>query len=136
GAGGCGPRGGVTPGRDGRWGKPGGGRAGRAGVRSEPEAGALLSAAHSPGEFVALLAEQGHATDAARFAAFALPRRAAVWWACLCVRQALSQDAATPAREALHAAERWVVEPSERHRRAALRAAEAAEFGTAAGCCP
>src|SRR5262245_22345005 len=102
------------------WSKPGGALAVLARVRLEPEAAALLTEAHTPAGFVALLAGQGHAADAARFAAFALPRSPAVWWACLCVRETLGPEAPGTAWEALEAAERWVAAPTEEHRRAAL----------------
>src|SRR5262245_20865000 len=104
-------------------------------VRLEPQALALLTATHTPAEFVALLAERGHYADAARFAAFALPRREAVAWACRCVRAVLGPEAPPTAWGALHAAERWVAAPNEGNRRASLQAAQVAQFGTAAGCC-
>ena len=70
---------------------------------------------------------------AGRFLAAALPKREAVWWACLCVRQ--SPAAAGPQAEAaLRAAERWAADPTDEHRRAAFAAAEAAGVGTPAGC--
>src|SRR5262249_12641107 len=120
---------------DDTWTNPGGAQVVLVRVRLEPQAQALLTAAHSPAEFVALLTSAGHTADAAHFAAFTLPRRLAVWWACLCVRVALPAHAPPAAMNALRAAERWVVQPGEDRRRAALAAAEEAEFGTAAGCC-
>src|SRR5687768_947309 len=72
-----------------------------------------------------LLAGQQH-LDAVRFLAHALPKREAVWWACLCARQVCGAEAPAPMTAALGAAEKWVAEPSEDHRRAALPAAEAA----------
>src|SRR5262249_59462974 len=115
------------------WSKPGGALAVLARVRLEPQAAALLTAQHTPAQFVALLVEHGHAADAARFAAFALPRRRAVGWACRCVRQTLAPEA--PGWAAIQAAQRWASEPTEENRRSALAAAEGAGFGTAAGCC-
>jgi hypothetical protein len=72
--------------------------------------------------------------EAIRFLAHELPKREAVWWACLCVRKAAGADPAAPLAEALRAAEAWVADPSEENRRKALPAAEAAGYGTAAGC--
>src|SRR5262249_36834639 len=94
------------------WSKPGGALEVLSRVRLEPEAVALLAAGHTPAAFVAVLAEGGHHADAARFAAFALPRREAVAWACRCARAALGADAPPTAWDALHAAERWVAAPS------------------------
>src|SRR5262249_58560461 len=58
-----------------------------------------------------------------------------VWWACLGVRRALGAGLPPAQRAALHAAVEWVLEPSEAKRLAAQAAGEAADFGTAAGCC-
>jgi hypothetical protein len=72
--------------------------------------------------------------DAARFLAHALPKREAVWWACLCARQAAGANLPAKPAAALQAAERWAADPSEDNRRKAQAAAEAAEMGTPAGC--
>src|SRR5262249_46204494 len=62
------------------------------------------------------------------------PKRKAVWWACLCSRQVYGTSPPPVIAGALQAAEKWVTGPSEEHRRAAFAAAEAAGFGTPAGC--
>jgi hypothetical protein len=72
--------------------------------------------------------------DAIRLVAQSLPKRQAVWWACLCVRKVAGASPADGTLAALGAAEAWVIDPSEENRRAALPAAEAAGYGTAAGC--
>ncbi|MGH7646766.1 MAG: DUF6931 family protein [Gemmatimonadaceae bacterium] len=57
-----------------------------------------------------------------------------MWWAWVCARRA-SGDAAPPAaKEALDATERWISQPTDANRRAAMRAAEAAGVATPAGC--
>jgi hypothetical protein len=84
--------------------------------------------------FVALLMERGLYMDAVRFIAHALPRREAVWWAWVCARKSAGETPKPPIKAALDAAERWVVQPTEEHRRQALQFGEAADFGTAAGC--
>lgn len=68
-------------------------------------------------------------TDAARLVAHALPKREAVWWACMCAR---ATEAAPPPAdaEALTAAEAWVRKPEEPNRRQAMAKAEAAGFRT------
>ncbi len=70
--------------------------------------------------------------DAVLLLAHALTEQEAVWWACRCLRDSGEGDAASQA--ALQAVERWVTDPCEEHRRAGYQAAEAAGFGTAAGC--
>jgi hypothetical protein len=72
--------------------------------------------------------------DAVRLLGHALPKREAVWWACLCTRAVVGASPPVPAAEALRVAEKWVQEPVEDNRRPAMAAAEAAEFGTPAGC--
>ncbi|HEY9226365.1 MAG TPA: hypothetical protein VIP11_06965 [Gemmatimonadaceae bacterium] len=101
------------------------------------EAKALLpdnGAAPPPKTFVAMLMERDLHADAVRFLAHALPRREAVWWAWVCARKVAGAEPAPPIKAALDATERWIVQPTEEHRRHALAAGEAAEFGTSAGC--
>jgi hypothetical protein len=46
----------------------------------------LLREDMQPRPFLDLLIDKQHYADAARFLAHTLPKRAAVWWACLCIR--------------------------------------------------
>jgi hypothetical protein len=96
------------------------------------EAGALLQEEVTPHAFLDLLIAHELFPDAARLLAYALPKREAVWWACLCVRHVAAADTSPADLAALEAAERWVIEPHEAHRRAAMQAAEGLEFQTAA----
>jgi len=84
--------------------------------------------------FIETLLGDGRCLDAITFLAHALPKREAIWWACLTVRHA--QGPALPPKElaALKAAVEWVLEPDETKRRAAQAAGEAADFSTPAGC--
>jgi hypothetical protein len=93
----------------------------------------LLQPQLMPRPFLDLLIANQHYQDAARLMAHALPRREAIWWGCLCARKAYGP--APPAREgaALQLAETWVVRPTDENRRAAYKAAEAAEFRNPAG---
>ncbi len=84
--------------------------------------------------FVGQLMERGLHMDAVRFIAHALPRREAVWWAWVCARKSAGETPKPQIKAALDATERWVVQPTEEHRRQALQFGEAADFGTAAGC--
>src|SRR5665213_3591351 len=99
------------------------------------EAKALLVADEpAPPAFIAKLVEGEHFADAVRFLAHALPKRESVWWAWVAARNAAGPEPAPPIKNALEATERWIVQPTEEHRRGAMVAGEAAEFGTAAGC--
>jgi hypothetical protein len=88
----------------------------------------------SPRSFLGQLMDKELHIDAVKFLAHALPRREAVWWAWVCARKASGPEPATPIQHALDAAERWIVQPTDEHRRQALAFGEAADFGTAAGC--
>ena len=89
--------------------------------------------ATTPAQCLDLLLEKQHYHDATRFLAHALPKREAVWWACLCARQAAPAAMSAPVSAALKLTEKWVNDPSEDNRRAAMPAAEAAGFSTPAG---
>ena len=94
----------------------------------------LSSGAPAPRAYVAqLLAHDLHA-DAIRFIAHALPRREAVWWAWVCARKVAGAEPEAAIKAALDATERWIVQPTEEHRRQALHFGEVADFGTPAGC--
>jgi hypothetical protein len=99
------------------------------------DARALLEkGAPGPRAYVAQLQEKELHIDAVKFIAHALPRREAVWWAWVCARKSAGDSPKPPIKAALEATERWIVQPSEDHRRAALQFGEAADFGTPAGC--
>lgn len=87
----------------------------------------------APADYLDALMSGGQLPDAVRLLALALPKREAIWWACRCARAA-GPAPSSAASGALAAAEAWVAEPTEDRRRAAFPAAEAAQFGTPAGC--
>lgn len=74
-----------------------------------------------------MLEQAGLLIEATRLIAHALPAREAVWWACMCARHSAASGADPPAE----AAEEWVRQQTDRHRRAAMQQAEAAGFGSA-----
>src|SRR3712207_1866514 len=76
-----------------------------------------------PLAFMKSLLESPTPEDALSFCAYMLPRREAVWWACQCVR-ALIPNPGEEDEKALRAAESWVRDPEESHRRTALRVGE------------
>lgn len=98
------------------------------------EARGLLRDGMSPREFVDLLIERARFPDAVRLIAHALPKRESVWWAWASARRAAGPEPSPPVRAALEAAEKWIAQPSDENRRAALKAAQAAGFDTPAGC--
>jgi hypothetical protein len=73
-------------------------------------------------DFLRMLMANDAWRDAVGFCSYLLPRREAVFWACHCVR-ALVKDCPAGEEAVLHVAERWVQEPEEKQRRAALEAA-------------
>lgn len=86
-----------------------------------------------PRDFIGVLLGAKRHADAVRFLAHALPRRECVWWAWVCARKAAGAEPPLKIKNALDATERWIVQPSEDHRRQTLVFGEAADFGTPAG---
>jgi len=82
----------------------------------------------TPVEFLDQLIGAKSLDEAVKFLAFALPRREAVWWACVCARMELKEPIPEPQANALVAAEIWVRKPTDEHRRAAMTCAQAAKF--------
>lgn len=62
------------------------------------------------------LAKAEYYLDSVKLLAHALPKREAVWWACLAARKTLSADTDSENRRALLAAERWAKKPTEENR--------------------
>jgi hypothetical protein len=77
------------------------------------------------------LEQAGLLIEATRLVAHALPAREAVWWACACSRHT-APSGVNPAVETKlrDAAEEWVRHPTDEHRRAAMKQAETAGFGS------
>jgi hypothetical protein len=88
------------------------------------EAKALLKDGHTPQQFLELLIGKKLFQDAIRLVAFALPKREAVGWGCLCVRHSLGTDDASKISETQVAAEGWVSNPEDGNRWAAKGAAD------------
>jgi hypothetical protein len=76
------------------------------------------------------LEQAGFLIEAAELAAYALPKREAVWWACLCADDTAPVDLPAADRSARQEAERWVRDRTELVRRHAMNRAEAAGFRT------
>jgi hypothetical protein len=95
---------------------------------------ALAQDGTSSEAFLDALLEAGQIEDALAFLAHALPRREALLWGSRCVRAALPPEPPPKITAALAAADAWIGGPSDERRRAAMTAAEAATYGTPAGC--
>jgi len=95
---------------------------------------ALLQPEMAPERYVSVLVERGEFADAVRFLAHALPKREAVWWAWFCARRSAGPNPPPVIQTSLAATEKWIAQPNEENRRGAMKAAEGAQFGTAAGC--
>lgn len=77
------------------------------------------------------LAQKGLYLDAIKLLAHGLPKRIAVWWACLASRAAQTADVDQANEAALLAAETWVKNPTEENRLRCKTLAEATKYETA-----
>lgn len=98
------------------------------------EAQPLARPGMTPAQLLDLLIEKQHYPDAVHLLAHGLPKREGVWWACVVSRQVGGGTMPAPVAAALKSAERWVHDPTEENRQAALPSAEAATYGQPAGC--
>ena len=98
------------------------------------EAKALLKDGFTPRQFLELLIGKELFLDAIRFLAYALPKREAVGWGCLCVRHSLGTQDALKISEVHVAAERWVSNPDEENRRAAKIAVDKEGLESPSAC--
>jgi hypothetical protein len=79
-------------------------------------------------EAIDLLEAGGFLLEASRVLAHALPKREAVWWACMCSAHTAPPDLEEVDRLSREAAELWVRQPTDKNRRAAMQQAEATTF--------
>lgn len=92
----------------------------------------IARAGMAPQALLQKLLESDLEADAVRLIAATLSKRQAVWWACLCIRH-FAPPTTDADRTALGAAVRWVIDPSEPHRRAAESAGQQATLDSLAG---
>ena len=102
----------------------------RARVALPAEAAQVVHDCTQVAEAVDRLEAAGFLTEAAQFVAHALPKREAVWWACMCAVHTAPADLSDADRKAREAAEDWVRQQGDKPRRAAWSLAEASGFGT------
>ena len=94
----------------------------------------LLTPQVSHRAFVQQLVDGGHHPDAIRILAHAIPGREGVWWAWVIAKRSAGPEPVPPVKAALDATERWIAQPTEENRRAAMIQGEALGFGVPAGC--
>jgi hypothetical protein len=87
--------------------------------------------AKSAETFIAHLVVKKEYLSALKLRAFLLGKRPAVWWGCLCIRDALDEPLPAVQQQAVRAAATWVGEPDENHRRSAEQHAAAAKYSGA-----
>src|ERR1700709_2801251 len=89
-------------------------------VQSETDTGMALSR----------LEQAGFVSEAAKLLSYALPRREAVWWACMCAHYTAPADLPAADRAAIAAAEQWGRKETDEIRREGCDLAQRAGFGT------
>lgn len=95
----------------------------------EPAAAAAVAGAQTAAQGVEQLEAKGFLNDAARLTAHALPKREAVWWACMCANAVPAPALSALDAAARAAAEAWVRKPADESlRRAAWDAAQKTDF--------
>ena len=78
------------------------------------------------------LMEAGFYQDAIKLLAHGLPKREAVWWACLAARKAQKPEDGEDNINALLATETWARQPTEEHRMRCKELGEKTQYKTAA----
>ena len=99
---------------------------------TEPEAEAVLVPDTAPQISIENLMKAGYYQDAIKLLAHGLPKREAVWWACLAARKAQKPDADEDNINALLATETWARKPTEDHRARCKALGEKTQYKTAA----
>lgn len=98
-------------------------------LQLEDEANKLLAGAQTAAEGVERLTAKGLNSEAVHLTAHALPKREAVWWACMCAQAVPEKGLSAADTAARSAAESWVRQPAdEALRHAAWDAAQATAF--------
>ena len=93
----------------------------------------LLTDDVAPADYIQSLIENEDYPDAVSFFAYALPKREATWWACLCARSCQNEQSKVADRKAIELAETWVYKPTSENCNPNFQAAEATAFKSAAG---
>lgn len=99
-------------------------------VGLDAAAAAVVGDAMPVPEAVNALEAAGFLTEATRLLAHGLPKREAVWWACMCTFHTAPPDLPDADRQCREAAEEWVRRQDEKLRRLAFELAQASGFGS------
>jgi len=91
----------------------------------EAEAAQLIARCTEAAEALDRLEASVFLVEATRLFAHALPKREAVWWACMCVAHTAPGDLPAADREAREAAKDWVRQQTDKARRLAWDRAQA-----------
>lgn len=91
----------------------------------------LLSPDLTPAEYLNKLLEKGYFADSIVFLAHALPKREAIWWACLCSKAVMNRNSRADDLASQAISEKWVYEPDEKKRRMCGTLAEKGEYKSA-----
>lgn len=91
----------------------------------------LLESDLSPQDYLNALIDKQYFADSIIFLAHALPKREAIWWACLCSKAVLTKETKADDLASLTMAEKWVYEPDDKKRRMCGTLAEKGEYKTA-----
>lgn len=93
----------------------------------------LLQPGLTPQQYYAELRSRDFLADARRVLTHVLPKRRALWWACLCATDAQRVKPAPLGDAVIAAVTRFVVEPTEEHRRATSPLGQSAGYNTLPG---
>ena len=96
----------------------------------DEQAGDLLLPEYSPEQYVNILIDNKCFADSIVFLAHSLPKREAIWWACLCAKSITNDATKADDLASLSMAEKWVYEPDEKKRRMCGTLAEKGEYKT------
>jgi hypothetical protein len=99
-------------------------------VNLPPEASAATTGIAKVEEALAKLEAGGFLLEATKLMAYALPKREAVWWSCMCSSYTAPHDLPQADQNCRRAAEEWVRGQNEKLRYAAWDTAQASGFGT------
>ncbi|MAD44752.1 MAG: hypothetical protein CMI02_12875 [Oceanospirillaceae bacterium] len=99
---------------------------------TEPEAEKVLVRDTAPQISIEHLIKSEYYADAIKLLAHGLPKREAVWWACLAARKAQTPDTDEDNINALLATETWARKPTEEHRQRCRELGEKTQYKTAA----
>lgn len=85
----------------------------------------------TPEEYLDKLVENKFFEDSILFLAHSLPKREAIWWACVCAKAVTNSDTKADDLASVKMAEKWVYEPNDKQRRMCGTLAEKGEYKSA-----